>query len=285
MRCAPLRRTHAQRMMHAAQRPVPLLVRAAIIGGLAASAYVLERRFPLRRRVAAGPARILRNLAISAGAGAVVLTGEVPMAAFLTRWVSRRGIGLAQWPGLPIWARTAAGVLWLDYTTYVWHVLTHDNRFLWRFHRVHHSDRDLDSTTALRFHAGEMLLSLPFRAAQLLLGGVSPRAFSLWQIGFFASALLHHSNLRLPERVERRLALLFITPRMHGIHHSRVRRERDSNWSSGFTSLWDHLHGTFRFDVPQEQIHIGVEGCSAPRAERLLPLLRLPFQSDEKTRC
>jgi sterol desaturase/sphingolipid hydroxylase (fatty acid hydroxylase superfamily) len=272
-------------MTPAAERPVPLLVRAAIVGGLAASVYVLERCFPLRRRVAAGPARILRNLAISAGAGAVVLTGELPMAAILTRWVSRRRIGLAQWSGLPSWARNAAGVLWLDYTTYVWHACTHHSRFLWRFHRVHHGDRDLDSTTALRFHAGEMLLSLPFRAGQIVLGGVSPRAFSLWQIGFFASVLLHHSNLRLPEPVERRLALLFITPRMHGIHHSRVRRERDSNWSSGFSSLWDHLHGTFRFDVPQEEIDIGVEGCSAPGADRLLPMLRLPWQSDENAPC
>ncbi len=280
-----LRRTYAQRMPHAARRPVPLLVRAAIIGCVAAGAYALERRFPLRPRVASGPARALRNLAISAGSGAVVLLCELPMAAILTRLVTRRRLGFAQWSGLPTWASTAAGVLWLDYTTYVWHVLTHQSRFLWRFHRVHHSDRELDSSTALRFHAMEVLLSLPFRAAQILLGGVSARALSLWQVGFFSSVLLHHSNVRLPERLERHLALLFVTPRMHGIHHSRVRSERDSNWASGFTSLWDHLHGTFRLDVPQANIAIGLEGCSAPAADRLLPLLRLPFQPDEKTAC
>jgi sterol desaturase/sphingolipid hydroxylase (fatty acid hydroxylase superfamily) len=272
-------------MADAARRPVPLLVRAAIIGGVAAAACVLERRYPLRRRVAGGPARVLRNLAISAGSGAVVSFCELPLAAVLTRWVSRRRLGLAQSPRLPAWASTAAGVLWLDYTTYVWHVLTHRAHVLWRFHRVHHSDRDLDATTALRFHAGEMLLSVPFRAAQILLGGVSPRAFSLWQIGFFSSVLLHHSNLRLPERLERRLAWLFVTPRMHGIHHSRVPRERDSNWASGVTSLWDHLHGTFRLNVPQARIAIGLDGYSTPAADRLLPLLRLPFQHDEKTAC
>lgn len=266
-------------MPGAASRPVPLLVRAAFVSAVASGAFVLERVFPLRRRVAGGPARVLRNLAISAASGAVVLALELPVAAISSRWVIRRRMGLSQWLPLPVWARTAVGIVWLDYTTYLWHVLTHVSPALWRFHCVHHIDRDLDSTTATRFHPGEMLLSVPFRALQIVLGGVSPRAFSLWQIAFFSSVLVHHSNVRWPERLERRLARVLITPRMHGIHHSQDPEQRSSNWSSGFTSLWDHLHGTFRLDVAQSQIAIGVQDASSAAQDRLVPVMVLPLTS------
>jgi sterol desaturase/sphingolipid hydroxylase (fatty acid hydroxylase superfamily) len=89
--------------------------------------------------------------------------------------------------------------------------------------------------------------------------------------------LLHHSNLRLPARADRLLARVFITPRMHGIHHSQDPAQQSSNWSSGVTSLWDHLHHTFRHDAPEAEIAIGVQGCTTPAQDRLLPLLWLPL--------
>lgn len=153
---------------------------------------------------------------------------------------------------------------------------THRVPFLWRFHLVHHIDLDLDASTALRFHAGEMALSVPFRAAQVVLLGVSPRALRTWQAFFFAAVLFHHSNARLPLRAERALARLVMTPRLHGLHHSTVREETDSNWSSGL-SVWDRLHGTMRADVPQGAIDIGVPGYHAPQDVRIEPSLRLPF--------
>jgi hypothetical protein len=156
----------------------------------------------------------------------------------------------------------------MDYTIYLWHIATHHFAFLWRFHLVHHVDLDLDMTTALRFQAADMALSTPYPAVQVALIGVSPRALSVWQGWFFLSVLFHHSNLRLPERMERILALALTTPRMHGIHHSTVREETDPNWSSGF-SFWDRLHGTFRNDVPQAEIAIGVPGYPDPAEIRL----------------
>ena len=159
--------------------------------------------------------------------------------------------------------RDAAAFLLLDYTIYVWHVLTHRVPFLWRFHLVHHLDMDLDTTTALRFHAVDMALSIPWRAAQVRLCGASPRALELWQTFFFVSVLFHHSNLRLPLALERLLVRVLTTPRLHGIHHSTVKEETDSNWSSGL-SFWDRLHRTMRTDVPQDAIAIGVPGYCDP---------------------
>ncbi len=115
----------------------------------------------------------------------------------------------------------------------------------------------MDASTALRFHFAEMAVSVPYRAAQVALIGVAPRPLSIWQTFLFVSILFHHSNLRLPVWLERRLATVIVTPRMHGIHHSMVEEEANSNWSSGFT-IWDTLHGTLRLDVPQNDIEIGV---------------------------
>src|SRR3546814_2584537 len=105
------------------------------------------------------------------------------------------------------------------YTLYVWHLLLHRVPLLWRCHVAHHVDLDLDASTALRFHFAELALSVPWRAAQIVLIGVSPRALSVWQTALLLSVLFHHSNARLPPAMERRLNRLIVTPRMHGIHH------------------------------------------------------------------
>jgi sterol desaturase/sphingolipid hydroxylase (fatty acid hydroxylase superfamily) len=166
----------------------------------------------------------------------------------------------------------------LDYTIYVGHVRTHKLPFLWRFHLVHHVDRDLDTTTALRFHAVDMAISIPWRLGQVVVCGAGPRAMLLWQSFFFVSVLFHHSNLRLPPALERRLAMILTTPRMHGIHHSVVREETNANWSSGL-SFWDRLHRTLRLNVPQEMITIGVPGYPDPAALQIAPSLALPFEA------
>jgi sterol desaturase/sphingolipid hydroxylase (fatty acid hydroxylase superfamily) len=257
------------------ERRLFLLLGAATVGA-AAGLFAAERKRPLRRRTQKEPERALRNLAMGAMSMAVVALVQRPIVDPLAERVEARRLGLAQRLPAPPWLRDAAAFLLLDYTIYVWHVLTHRVPFLWRFHLVHHVDLDLDTTTALRFHFADMALSVPWRAAQVRVCGASPGALELWQTFFFVSVLFHHSNLRLPKRVERRLEWLLTTPRMHGIHHSAVREETNSNWSSGL-SLWDRLHGTFRNDVPQRGIAIGVPAYRDPGELRLLPSLALPF--------
>ncbi|HET7410045.1 MAG TPA: sterol desaturase family protein, partial [Paracoccaceae bacterium] len=168
-------------------------------------------------------------------------------------------------------------ILLMDYTLYHWHVLTHRVPLLWRFHLVHHADLDLSATTALRFHFGEMALSVPYRAAQVFLIGTSHRALKTWQNLTIASIVFHHSNVRLPVWLERALVGAVVSPRMHGIHHSVVDEERDSNWSSGLT-VWDMLHGTLKLDVPQDAIVVGVPGYLDEGRLTLPRLVALPFR-------
>ena len=252
----------------------PLL--PVLVLGAAAAVLVAERRAPLRRRTQKEPARIVRNLVLGALSVAVVGAVESPVVRPLAQRAASRRRGLAQRLPGPAFLRDAAAFLWMDYTIYLWHILTHEVPALWRLHLVHHVDLDMDATTALRFHAADMLASVPWRAAQVALGGVSPRALRVWQAFFFASVLFHHSNMRLPPGWDRRLALVLTTPGMHGIHHSTVRGETDSNWSSGL-SLWDRLHRTFRHDVDAGRVQVGVPAFRDPGEIRLRPSLLMPF--------
>ena len=257
-------------------RPARTLLLPALTLATAAAILVGERRSSLRRQTQAEPSRIARNLVLGALSMAVVSAVEGPVVRPLARRAETRRRGLVQRLPAPACLRDAAAVLAMDYTIYLWHILTHKVPALWRLHLVHHVDLDMDATTALRFHATDMLVSVPYRAAQVALLGVSPRALQGWQAFFFLSVLFHHSNLRLPPALERHLSRVLTTPRMHGIHHSTVRAETDSNWSSGL-SLWDHLHRTFRLDVPDDRVQIGVPGYRDPAGIRLRPSLAMPF--------
>ena len=257
-------------------RKVPAWLSGSLVVAAFITLLVLERRRPLRSEVESKLTRGARNLAV-AGAGAVALQlTESPVALRLTALVEEHDWGLLKHLPLPSWMEVVLAVMLLDYTLYVWHVLTHKVPFLWRFHVVHHVDLDLDASTALRFHFGELVISVPWRVGQIILIGVSPLAFSVWQTLLLLSILFHHSNVRLPVAAERWLNRLIVTPRMHGIHHSIVREETNSNWSSGLT-VWDRLHGTLRLNVPQDEITIGVPAYRDPAEVGLTKILKMPF--------
>jgi sterol desaturase/sphingolipid hydroxylase (fatty acid hydroxylase superfamily) len=196
--------------------------------------------------------------------------------------VEARRWGLLKRAPLPRWLETVAGLVLLDYTLYLWHVLVHRVPALWRFHAVHHVDLDLDASTAVRFHAGELLISVPWRAMQVCIIGVSPATLTLWQRLLLIEILFHHSNVRLPQRLERALSRLVVTPRLHGIHHANRELIRNVNWSSGLT-VWDWLHGTLRDDIPQDEIVIGVEGFHDPRDVTLPRVLAMPFERSQES--
>ena len=240
----------------------------------------LETKRPLRREVESKPVRSGRNLAVAVLAALALQLTEKPVATRLTELVERENLGLLKAARLPRWLETVLAVVLMDYTLYVWHVLTHKFPFLWRFHLVHHIDRDLDASTALRFHFGEMVISVAWRAAQILAIGVSPASLRAWQFFLFPSIIFHHSNLRLPENLDKALQNLIVTPRLHGIHHSIVKAETDSNWSSGLT-VWDKIHGTFRGDVAPEEITVGVPAYQNENEITLIEILPLPFEKQK----
>jgi len=260
-------------------RKIPTWIGASLAAGALGALVWLERRRPLRRSVESKLRRDARNLAVAATAALALHFAERPVAERLTALVERRQTGLLKQVALPRALEVALAVLLLDYTLYVWHVLTHRIPWLWRFHLVHHADLDLDASTALRFHFGELFVSVAWRAAQVIIIGVSPGSLSAWQSLLFVSILFHHSNVRLPLGAERRLGKFIVTPRMHGIHHSSASDERDANWSSGL-ALWDRLHGTLRLNVPQDGIEIGVPAYRAPQELGLFELLKLPFGAE-----
>jgi sterol desaturase/sphingolipid hydroxylase (fatty acid hydroxylase superfamily) len=253
-----------------------------LIGGTFVTLLWLERRHPLRRSVEPKGRRDARNLAVAALSAAAIHVAEKPVTGPLTALVERRRWGLLRQLSLPAWLEVPLAVALLDYTLYLWHILVHQLPFLWRFHQPHHVDLDMDASTALRFHFGEMVLSVPWRAAQVLAIGVSPLSLSVWQTATLMEILFHHSNVDLPVELERWLCRFVVTPRMHGIHHSIVPEETNANWSSGLT-VWDWLHGTLRLNVPQEAITVGVPACRDPGEVTLPKVLALPFEGQRDT--
>jgi len=237
----------------------------------------LEKRRPLRRSVESKTVHTVRNLLVAGTASAAMILVEQPVINRLTKLVEERKVGLLKIFRLPHSLEIALAVILLDYTLYLWHVLTHKIPFLWRFHVVHHVDLDLDGTTGFRFHFGEIAISVAWRVMQILLVGASPEAVRIWQSLLFPAILFHHSNIELPAAFEEKLALLIVTPRLHGVHHSAVQNETDSNWSSIF-SVWDRLHQTLKTDVKQAAITIGVPAFQNPSDVELTKILELPFQ-------
>jgi sterol desaturase/sphingolipid hydroxylase (fatty acid hydroxylase superfamily) len=176
----------------------------------------------------------------------------------------------------PIAIKAIISFLLLDYSNYIWHILLHKLPILWRFHLVHHTDLDLDVTTAFRFHFGEMIGSVFFRGAAIILIGASPVIVLIYEIAFEAATQFHHSNTKLPFRFEKVLNYLIVTPRMHGIHHSIIKKDADSNYSIIF-SFWDRIHKTINLNKPQQQVVIGVPSYDDQKELTIGFLLKLPF--------
>ena len=249
----------------------------AIVGGSFLLAFIAEELAPLRRRREPKLRRTIRNLTTGGISFAFLSLLQLPLLLPVARWTEENGIGLLNAIELSRALEIALAVILLDYTLWWWHWANHMVPFFWRFHLVHHVDRDLDASTALRFHFGELILSIGYRAIQIAVLGADPLSLSIWQAVLFVSILFHHANWRLPFAIERFLVRVIVTPRMHGIHHSTVRSETNSNWSSLF-SAWDYLHGTMLLNVPHEAIEIGVPAYRDPHEVTIGKLLALPFR-------
>ena len=213
--------------------------------------------------------RVLRNLGLW-----LVVSALSPLIVLpLTYWASGQALAWrpAWWSGAP---GLALDILLLDFLIYWWHRANHRVPLLWRFHEVHHLDRFLDTTSALRFHFGEVLLSALARAGVILLLGFPFASVLVFEVLVLFAAVFHHSNLKLPPGLERALSRLVITPSIHWVHHHARRVDTDSNYGTIF-SFWDPLFGTRSAKQRDRAMPIGTEG----RAEESLPALLLhPFR-------
>jgi sterol desaturase/sphingolipid hydroxylase (fatty acid hydroxylase superfamily) len=223
----------------------------------------------------------LRNLAL--GGLNAVLNGVVCVVLWLgaAHWAEQHRFGLYHWVTLPMWVHLLSAFVLLDLWMYGWHRANHRVSFLWRFHRVHHSDPDMDVTTASRFHVGEMVLSCLVRIPVIALLGVGLFEVALYETVMFTVVQLHHANIKLPGQLERALRLIIVTPYMHKVHHSDWQPETDSNYSSLF-SFWDRIFRTFRLRDDPHTLRFGLRELDRPEDQTLKGLLAVPTKAIER---
>ncbi len=247
-----------------------------ILIGVFITFYITESKFQLRKRVQNRWKRVIINIIVSIPAFALLRILFIPAMLWLALRNEQWHFGLNYLYAFPIWIEAVIGFILLDYSNYIWHILLHKLPFMWRFHLVHHTDLDLDITTAFRFHFGEMIASVIFRGVGVVLIGASPLTVLIYEIAFEAATQFHHSNTSLPFLLEKSLIKIFVTPRMHGIHHSMIKRETDSNYSIIF-SFWDRIHKTIRLNISQNEIVTGVPSYTNEEELTIVNLLKLPF--------
>lgn len=257
--------------------PVSVVLRAMLLIGMLGFGLLLEHWRPLRKATQPKAYRVVVNLGLAAVGVLALRFLFFPLVLQVSEKTVAGHFGILPRLGLPAVGGLIVAVLALDYTLYVWHWMNHKIPFLWRFHNVHHVDLDLDVSTASRFHFGELILSTGFRSAQVVLLGIDPFTLILFETLVTTAAQFHHSNIRLPIQIERFLNKVIVTPRMHGIHHSIVQNETDSDYSTIF-SFWDRLHHTIQLNVPQAKVTIGVAAYRDPRELGFFATLWLPFR-------
>lgn len=190
-----------------------------------------------------------------------------------------QGSGILNQVAWPDWLEIVIALLVLDLAIWFQHLVTHKVPVLWRLHRMHHADRDVDVTTALRFHPIEIALSMLWKIVCVLALGASPLSVILFEVILNGCAMFNHANLRVPPRIDALLRLFLVTPDMHRVHHSVLRAEHDANY--GFNlSLWDRVFGTY---VPQprdghESMTIGLSEYQSDEPSRLWWALTLPWR-------
>jgi sterol desaturase/sphingolipid hydroxylase (fatty acid hydroxylase superfamily) len=261
-----------------------LSLKALLVGGAFVFFLVYERlrpatESPLLVRFGRASAAAWRRLARNASLFGINLLLSPLVVLPVTLWAESFSLGLrpawwAGWPGLLL------DLLLLDFWIYWWHRANHEVPVLWRFHQVHHFDELLDSTSAVRFHFGEVLLSALVRAAVIILLDLPLASVLLFEALVLTGAIFHHSDARLPPRLEAGLARVIITPSIHWVHHHARRADTDSNYGTIF-SFWDPL---FRSRSPTRRwpaMPIGVQGH---RDRPLLRLILTPFERGQRGR-
>ncbi|NQW12336.1 MAG: sterol desaturase family protein [Alphaproteobacteria bacterium] len=228
------------------------LFKTLAVGSWIALILVAERALPAVAR-RGGWVRVGRN------AGLWVVNIALSRFAVLPLTALAAGMGLGWRPEALVggWM-IAADIVLLDLWIYAWHQVNHRIPLLWRFHEIHHLDEFLDATSAVRFHAGEVLISACVRAPVIILLDIPLTSVLVFETLVLMAAVFQHSNLRLPAGLERALSQVIITPSIHWVHHHAVRRDTDSNYGTIF-SLWDRLFGTLSPTPRTAELTIGVE--------------------------
>ncbi len=177
---------------------------------------------------------------------------------------------------LPPLLRIILALILFDFWMYIWHRMTHEIPFLWLFHRMHHSEPTMDVTTATRFHIGELLISSILRLGVLILIGMSAWELVLYETLMMPVIYFHHSNFYLPNKIDRFIRSVIVSPWMHWVHHSHLKHETNSNYGTIF-SWWDRLANTFRLREKPSTIIYGIEEFQDPYWQTISGMLKTPL--------
>jgi sterol desaturase/sphingolipid hydroxylase (fatty acid hydroxylase superfamily) len=247
------------------------------LGGLILLAG-LESLLPAKARVMPRLGRWITNLSLGGLSSLTVrLMGPVT-AGGAAAGAAAAEIGLFNMITLPAWLTALAAIMLLDFAMWGQHAAMHKVPLLWRMHRVHHTDRDLDVTSGLRFHPFEAAVSMLWKAGVVFALGAPAEAVLAYEIALNGMALLTHANIGLPASLDRAFRLLIVTPDMHRIHHSVIRTETDSNYGN-ILSVWDRLFRTYRA-APQGALVLELSDWQDERPTRLPFALGMPFSGD-----
>lgn len=263
-------------MASAWQQQEPLWRLGAFLGTLLLMAAA-EALWPRRARACSRRTRWTENLSLSVLDTLLVRLIAPAGLTGLALWIEQRGWGLLPRLVPNAFARGVLTFMVLDLVIYAQHVAHHYVPILWRLHRVHHCDEELDATTGVRFHPIEILLSLGIKGATVAALGAPPVAVLVFEVALNATSLFNHANWRIPAALDAVTRLIVVTPDVHRVHHSVSRDEQNSNF--GFNlPWWDRLFGTYRArpSYPHELMPIGVSGVPDPGS--LGGLIRLPFR-------
>lgn len=261
-----------------------LSLKTPVLAGVLAALWLLETWFPFyaefrdarsqRFRHAASNLTIgLVNAWLSALAFGALLAGAATLA-------EKNHFGVLHSVAWPSSTETLLGFVLFDAWMYLWHRANHRSPFLWRFHRMHHSDPEMDVTTGVRFHTGEVVLSATARLVVLPLLGLSIGQVAVYEGVFLPVVLFHHSNVRLPRWLDYGLLAFIVTPAMHRVHHSRWQPETDSNYGSVFP-YWDLLLRSFRLRDAGE-LRLGLDGFDTPEWQTLAGMVQTPFRASAR---
>ena len=258
------------------------LIRLAVFASVFLAMALIELLWPKRKVIVSKRKRWLTNICISA-AGTLLLRLmamlATPAAAIAAAFYAQaHHIGLLNQVPWPQWIKVVVALLALDLAIWAQHLASHKIPIFWRLHQVHHADRDIDVTTAVRFHPVEIGLSMLWKIAVVVVLGASPLAVFLFEVILNACAMFNHANIALPAWFDRLLRLIVVTPDMHRVHHSVLRREHDSNY--GFNlSLWDRLFRTYTAqpEAGHQAMTIGLNPYQSEAPTRFGWSLWLPF--------
>jgi len=269
--------------------PNDTVIRLGVFAGVFLLMALIELALPKRKLIAPKGRRWLTNLGISVTAALVLrlmAALAVPVAAIAAAFYAQEhGIGLLNNVAWPDWAKIVITLAALDLAIWAQHLASHKIPILWRLHKVHHADRDIDVTTAVRFHPIEIALSMLWKIVVVVPLGAPPLAVFLFEVILNGCAMFNHANIDLPPWLDRTLRFFVVTPDMHRVHHSVLRREHDSNY--GFNlSLWDRLFRTYTAQPEggHQGMQIGLTPYQSAAPTRFGWSLWLPFHREATTR-